>query len=154
MNVAQLLKSSKYVALNPKEKRQKLKKKRNLYKKDGKSLVAVEKCPFEIGKRDLKRKIKECLDHLGGMGKVVKEGDNVFIKPNMNSDDPYPASTDPIFARCVVELCYEAGAKDVVVGDMSGVHWLPTEKAYGLGLKKECEQARSKSYFIRGRAMG
>jgi len=148
MNVAQLLKSSKYVVLNPKEKRQKLKKKRNLYKKDGKSLVSIEKCPYEIGKRDLKRKIKECVDHLGGFEKAIKPGDEVFIKPNLNSDDPFPASTDPMFARCVVELCYEAGAKDVFVADMSGVHWLPTQKALDLGLQKECEQAGAKVFAL------
>jgi len=148
MNVAKLLKNSKYVVFNPKEKKSKLKKKRNVYKKDDKSLVAVEKCPFEIGKTDLKRKIKETVDHLGGLEKIIKEGDEVFIKPNLNSNDLYPASTDPIFARCAVELCFEAGAKDVIVGDMSGVYWLPTEKAFSLGLREQCEQAGAKVFAL------
>ncbi len=148
MNIAQLLKSSKFVVLNPKQKRDKLRKKKNLYKKDGKSLLAIEKCPYDVGKTDLRRKIKDAVDHLGGFEKIIKPGDEVFIKPNLNSDDPFPASTDPIFARSVVELCYEAGAKNVIVADMSGVHWLPTERVLDLGIKNECEQAGAKVFSL------
>lgn len=144
MNIAGLLKSSRFIVLNPKEARPLLPKKPNVYQRSGKSLVCVEKCPYSVGRKDLKRKIKESIDLLGGLEKIISPGDNVFIKPNLNSDDPLPASTDPAFARCVVELCFEAGAKDVVVGDMSGVYWLPTKKALGLGLKKECEEAGAK----------
>ncbi|MFQ5827012.1 MAG: DUF362 domain-containing protein, partial [Dehalococcoidia bacterium] len=49
------------------------------------------------------------------------------VKPNFNSPDPYPASTDLAFLRAVLELLLEAGAK-VTIGESSGGVWRPTRK--------------------------
>jgi uncharacterized protein (DUF362 family) len=50
-----------------------------------------------------------------------------MVKPNFNSADPYPASSDLEFLKVVVQLLMEAGAK-VVVGEGSGGIWRPTRK--------------------------
>lgn len=54
----------------------------------------------------------------------LSKGDTVFIKPSINSGNPYPATTSPIAVAAVVELLREKGAGRVIVGDMSGVEHL------------------------------
>ncbi|HRY60280.1 MAG TPA: DUF362 domain-containing protein [Patescibacteria group bacterium] len=69
--------------------------------------------------KNLKKDIKSAVDEIGGFSKFIKKGDAVLIKPNFNTADPPPASTDVDFLRHVVELVYDAGAKAVIVGDSS-----------------------------------
>lgn len=51
----------------------------------------------------------------------LSRGDTVFIKPVINSGNPYPATTSPAAVAAMIELLKERGAKRVIVGDMSGV---------------------------------
>lgn len=68
---------------------------------------------------NLKGSIKKSVDQIGGFSKFIKAGETVMLKPNFNTADPYPASTDIDFLKCCIELCYEAGAKIVMTGDSS-----------------------------------
>ncbi len=78
---------------------------------------------------------------MGGLSRLIQPGDTVLLKPNYNSNDPSPATTDPLFLAAVAELVREAGASKVVVGDSSGLPWLPTRKTLAsLGVT---EQLRS-----------
>jgi len=54
----------------------------------------------------------------------LSRGDSVFIKPAVNSGNPYPATTSPIAVAAMVELLREKGAGRVIVGDMSGVQYV------------------------------
>jgi uncharacterized protein (DUF362 family) len=56
-------------------------------------------------------------------------GDRVFIKPNFNSDDPPPASTDLAFLKVIVEILLDLGAK-VTIGESSGGIWRPTKNVF------------------------
>lgn len=67
----------------------------------------------------IKGAILKAVDEIGGFEKFVRTGDVVMLKPNFNSADPYPASTDFEFLKAVVELVYESGAKLVVIADSS-----------------------------------
>jgi uncharacterized protein (DUF362 family) len=71
--------------------------------------------------------VGECVEKLGGLERVISRGDRVLVKPNYNSSDPYPGSTDVAFLKAVVSLLLEAGAK-VTVGESSGGIWRPTRK--------------------------
>jgi uncharacterized protein (DUF362 family) len=51
----------------------------------------------------------------------LSKGDAVFIKPALNSGNPYPATTNPIAIEAMVELLKEKGARRVIVGDMCGI---------------------------------
>jgi uncharacterized protein (DUF362 family) len=51
----------------------------------------------------------------------LSKADTVFIKPALNSGNPYPATTSPIAIGTMVELLKEKGALRVIVGDMSGI---------------------------------
>jgi uncharacterized protein (DUF362 family) len=54
----------------------------------------------------------------------LSRGDTVFIKVAANSGNAYPATTDPVAVRAMVELLRARGAKRVIVGDMSGVQFV------------------------------
>jgi uncharacterized protein (DUF362 family) len=51
----------------------------------------------------------------------LSKGDAVFIKPALNSGNPYPATTSPIAIGAMIELLKEKGARRVIVGDMCGI---------------------------------
>ncbi len=70
-------------------------------------------------KKSLKGAVLEAVDLIGGLKKFISKGDSVLLKPNFNTADPYPASTDLEFLKVVVELVYDCGAKKVIIGDSS-----------------------------------
>lgn len=59
------------------------------------------------------------LDALGGMGRFVSKGDKVMIKPNIGWDrtPELAATTNPEVVKTLIELCFDAGAKEVTVMD-------------------------------------
>jgi len=97
-------------------------RKENPFRKDGATLVSKVKV-----ERDLKSSIISAVELIGGLGKIISAGERVVVKPNFNSPDPYPGSTDLDFLKSVVQILREAGAK-VVVGESSGGIWRPTRK--------------------------
>ncbi len=56
---------------------------------------------------------------LGGMGRFVKKGDKVVVKPNMSFAHPpeRATTTHPALVREIVLMCQEAGASQVLVLD-------------------------------------
>lgn len=70
-------------------------------------------------RNSIKGAIVNAVDDIGGFGKFIKTGDVVLLKPNFNTADPYPASTDFEFLKSVVELVYNQEPKLVIVGDSS-----------------------------------
>ena len=63
--------------------------------------------------------IRAALGALGGMGRFIKKGDVVVIKPNVAFDRPpaLAATSHPDALRAVAKLCFEAGAHKVIVAD-------------------------------------
>ncbi|MFC1640963.1 DUF362 domain-containing protein [Patescibacteria group bacterium] len=68
---------------------------------------------------NLNQSINEAVSGVGGFSKYVQSGDVVMLKPNFNTADPSPASTDINFLKAVVELCYENDAKLVMIAESS-----------------------------------
>jgi len=62
---------------------------------------------------------REAIAALGGMKRFVAKGDKVVIKPNIGWDrtPELAACTNPEVVRTLVELCFDAGAKEVTVMD-------------------------------------
>lgn len=67
----------------------------------------------------MKEDILKSVNLMGGFSKAVQKGDRVLLKPNYNSSDPPPASTEPEFLKALVELLFENGAAEVIVGESS-----------------------------------
>jgi uncharacterized protein (DUF362 family) len=68
---------------------------------------------------NLRESILKSVDLIGGFGKIVEKGDEILLKPNYNSADRSPASSDPDFVKTVIELLYEYGAGKVILGESS-----------------------------------
>jgi uncharacterized protein (DUF362 family) len=69
--------------------------------------------------KNIKKAISQAVDQIGGFKKIIKKGDVVLLKPNFNTADPFPASTDIAFLKAVVELVYQHSPKSVILGDSS-----------------------------------
>lgn len=97
-------------------------RKENPFRKDGMTLVSKVKA-----EQDLRASVVKAVELIGGLGKVISPGDRVMVKPNFNSPDPYPGSSDLAFLKVVIQFLKEAGVK-VVVGESSGGIWRPTRR--------------------------
>jgi uncharacterized protein (DUF362 family) len=86
--------------------------KQNLFARNGRPLVS--KVAYE---GNLKESIELSVSLIGGIKKLVKKGDIILLKPNYNTADPYPGSSDPEFIKAVIAMLYEAGAGKVIVGE-------------------------------------
>ncbi|HMD95717.1 MAG TPA: DUF362 domain-containing protein [Terriglobia bacterium] len=65
--------------------------------------------------------VRRSLEGLGGIGRFVVQGDVVLIKPNIAWDrtPEQAANTNPQVVAEMVRLCREAGARKVIVTDVS-----------------------------------
>lgn len=75
-------------------------------------------CKVEV-EHNLKESVKEAVRGVGGFEDVIRAGDKVLLKPNFNTADPFPASSDLEFLRAVVEIVHDAGAGEIILGDSS-----------------------------------
>lgn len=98
----------------------------NVYVENQRSLVALVRAD------DRRSGIVEALRLIGGIVPAIRDLQRgfVLVKPNCNSYDPFPASTHPDTLRLVIKLLIGAGLqkRQIVIGDMSGPAWLPTEE--------------------------
>ncbi len=78
---------------------------------------------------DIRTSVDRAIDLLCHLGTAIKRGDKVLIKPNFNSPDPLPGSTDLVFLRAILEIFLEAGAK-VTIGESAGGIWRPTRNVF------------------------
>lgn len=61
--------------------------------------------------------VKKVLEPLGGMKSFVKPGEKIFVKPNFNTSDPFPASSDLNFIRAALALIEKEKPKEIILGD-------------------------------------
>jgi len=121
--------------------------KKNVFRKNEKVLVSKVNVST-----NLKESIEKAVDLIGGFNKIISSGDKVIIKPNFNSDDPFPASSDPEFVKAVVQLLYEAGASQVVIAESSGMPWLPTRRVMEkMGMLKAAEECNAEVRILDNR---
>ncbi len=72
-----------------------------------------------VAKGNPAESVKKAVDALGGIGKFVKQGDRVVLKPNMGFPNPpeWSTTTHPDVVKAVAKLCLDAGAQRVIVVD-------------------------------------
>lgn len=70
---------------------------------------------------EARRLTQEAVNGVGGMSRFIGKGDVVWIKPNIgwNRRPEQAATTNPDVVATLVSLCWQAGAKRVIVSDNS-----------------------------------
>lgn len=78
--------------------------------------------------------LDKTLEVLGGIGKYVKPGDKVVLKPNIGWDrSPHlAANTNPELVKALVIRCLEAGASRVTVFDHTCDNWQKCYQTSGI----------------------
>jgi uncharacterized protein (DUF362 family) len=68
----------------------------------------------------------------GALGELLPDilGSRILVKININTADPYPASTSPEFLAVLVKMLEESGASEIIVGDCSSIRCLPTRRVF------------------------
>jgi uncharacterized protein (DUF362 family) len=68
---------------------------------------------------------KKAIDEMGGIGRFVKKGYKVVVKPNIGWDKTpeLAANTNPQLVKEIVRQCIAAGAKEVAVFDNTCDNW-------------------------------
>jgi len=90
---------------------------------------------------------QEAITALGGMKRFVSKGDKVMVKPNIGWDrtPEQGACTNPEVVKTLVELCFDAGAKQVTVMDNP---CNPAQRTYvRSGIAKAAKDAGAKVPF-------
>jgi len=113
------------------------------YIRDGKFLVS--KASVE---RDLKDSVRKAVDLIGGFDKVIAQDDTVTIKPNLNTADPYPASSDPEFIKALGELILDAGAGKLKIIESSTLRLSARKVSESVGLTAVANQLDAELIFL------
>jgi uncharacterized protein (DUF362 family) len=83
-------------------------------------LSFVPKSTISVVKGQNKRNITiDAIDAVGGIGRFITGGERVVVKPNIGWDrtPELGANTHPDVVKTIVEMCLDAGAKEVSVFD-------------------------------------
>jgi len=89
---------------------------------------------------DLRQDIGRAVTAVGGFGRLVEPGDTVLLKPNLNTADTPPGSSDPLFIRTIIDLLYEHGAGKVILGESSMLRLSTRETLRQTGMLREAEE--------------
>jgi len=84
---------------------------------------------------------RRAMEEMGGMEKYIRPGQTVALKPNASWDVPpeRAANTNPELMTAIVEDCFEAGARRVLVFDNTCDNW---ERSYAnSGVAEAVEKA-------------
>lgn len=78
--------------------------------------------------------LRRAMEEMGGIGKYVKKGNKVVIKPNIGWDKApeMAANTNPILVKELVKQCLSAGASEVLVFDHTCDNWQRSYKNSGI----------------------
>jgi uncharacterized protein (DUF362 family) len=108
----------------------------NPYVRNGKSLVAL------VHGQDPDAVLAAAMELLGGIDRIGIAGQRVLIKPNVVNDRPPPSTTSPETLAAVIRLVRQAGAREVIVADSSGMLRFPTrENLAATGIRAAAEAA-------------
>jgi uncharacterized protein (DUF362 family) len=91
---------------------------------------------------------KEAIAAIGGIKRFVSKGDVVVVKPNIGWDrsPEQAACTNPEVVKALVELCSEAGAKEITVIDNT---INPAQRTYARsGIAKAAKEAGAKVPYV------
>lgn len=82
-------------------------------------LAAADEFDLAVVSGEPEAATRKALQSLGGIGRFVKKGQRVVIKPNMSfaRTPEFAATTHPLVVAAVAQACSDAGARQVLVLD-------------------------------------
>jgi uncharacterized protein (DUF362 family) len=97
---------------------------------------------------EARRLTRAGIDALGGMGRFVSQGQTVWIKPNISWDrrPEQAATTNPDVVATLVAMCYQAGAKRVLLSDNPCNS--PQRTFPRSGIQQAAEKAGAQVFFM------
>jgi uncharacterized protein (DUF362 family) len=114
------------------------------------SIVHSKTSPLEPDgiTEEARRLTRQAIDALGGMGRFISRGDVVWVKPNIGWDrrPEQAATTNPDVVATLVEMCYQAGAKKVLISDNTcqpAIRTFPRS-----GIQAAAEKAGARTLFL------
>jgi uncharacterized protein (DUF362 family) len=113
------------------------------YKKQGKYLVSKVHVTG-----DLKDAVNQSVSLIGGFEQVISPDDTVTIKPNLNTADPYPASSDPLFIKALGELLLAEGVGKLKIIDSSTLRLSTRKVAETIGLTQVAQDLDAELIFL------
>jgi len=103
--------------------------------------VAVEQAPDLVAVMGGEPAVMldKALEALGGIGKYIKKGQKVVIKPNIGWDrtPELAGNTNPELIKALVKKCFEAGAEKVTVFDHTCDNWQKCYETSGIAHSAE-----------------
>ncbi|HMD72081.1 MAG TPA: DUF362 domain-containing protein [Bryobacteraceae bacterium] len=97
---------------------------------------------------EARRLTRAAIGALGGMGRFVSKGNAVWVKPNIGWDrgPEQAACSNPDVVATLVELCYQAGAAKVTVGDNPCVS--PENSFARSGIQAAARKAGARCFYM------
>lgn len=92
----------------------------------------------------IRESVRRAVALSGGMG-FIQAGDTVLVKPNVNTADPYPGTSNPEVVHEVVKMVWEQDPARVIVADRSsmGVPYDTMDAMKKLGLYDAAKDAKA-----------
>ncbi|MEM4704284.1 MAG: DUF362 domain-containing protein, partial [Candidatus Bathyarchaeia archaeon] len=116
---------------------------KNIFVKENRALVSKVATTADV-KADILRSV----NLIGGLEKLITKGDEIWVKPNFNTGDAPPGSSDPDFVKAVIELLYDYGASKVVVGESSMVKTSTRKVFEETGMMEKAKEAGAEIVFF------
>ncbi len=99
-------------------------------------------------REEAERLTRKAVEALGKMSRFVSKGDVVWVKPNISwaRRPDQAATTNPDVVATVVKMCYEAGAKEVLLSDNPNNE---ARRTFALsGIQAAAEKAGARVFFL------
>jgi uncharacterized protein (DUF362 family) len=79
--------------------------------------VAISRASPQADRQAVLAAVSEAVADVGPLGGILGSGSHVVIKPNVFAPLPPPTTTDPRVVSALIELCRQAGAREVTVAE-------------------------------------
>lgn len=97
---------------------------------------------------DLRRSIRAAVNAIGGFESYIKAGDVITLKPNLNTADPFPASSDPAFIKALAEEMLSVGVAKIRIVESSMVSLQTRKAAEQNGLSRVADELGIEMVFL------
>ncbi len=107
---------------------------------------------YEVAKTkassDLRTSIRTAVNAIGGFESYIEPDGIVTLKPNLNTADPFPASSDPAFIKALAEEILSAGAAKVRILESSMMTLQTRKVAEQNGLSRVADELGLEMVFL------